>query len=59
MRFVFCFMQTNRLNVVRNDGESWDYTNPNLGKYFVMYIKKKQQKIKIIFNMQLVFLNVI
>lgn len=27
------FPQPSRLNVVRNDSESWDYTNPSLGKH--------------------------
>lgn len=26
------YAKPSRLNVVKNDGESWDYTNPNLGK---------------------------
>ena len=26
-------MQANKLNVYRNDSESWDFTNPNVGKF--------------------------
>ena len=29
---MFCVFQPSRLNVYKNDTESWDYTNPALGK---------------------------
>lgn len=29
-RFSRCFSQPTRLNVFKNDQDTWDYTNPNL-----------------------------
>jgi hypothetical protein len=29
----FCLLQTTKLNVYKNDSESWDYSAPNLGKW--------------------------
>lgn len=31
--FALSFFQPTRLNVMRNDSESYDFTNPNLSKY--------------------------
>ena len=32
MTIVNCPSQATKLNVYRNDSESWDFTNPNVGK---------------------------
>ena len=36
---VVLLLQPTRLNVVRNDSDTWDYTNPNLGNllFFLIY----------------------
>lgn len=31
-------LQPSKLNVYKNDSESWDYTNPNLGKLFPFFL---------------------
>lgn len=39
--FLFFVLQPSKLNVYKNDSESWDYTNPNLGKWrcsFILYV---------------------
>jgi len=33
IKLFFLFFQPSKLNVYKNDTESWDYTNPNLGEF--------------------------
>lgn len=36
--FFLCDLQPSKLNVYKNDNESWDYQNPNLGKFFIILL---------------------
>ena len=33
LKIIVISAQANKLNVYRNDSESWDFTNPNVGKF--------------------------
>ena len=38
LKLIYFLLQPTKLNVYKNDTESWDYTTPALGKYQILNI---------------------